>query len=241
MSSDVVSLSLETLIEEVKVEEAQMLLLVLVGSRLHGTSVSTSDYDFLLVVTDNTPLPEGAKVERAHLDVTIFTRSEYIAKLSDGGDFQTLEPLWVPEVCRWVCKEDFLPHWNGDLARVRVAVSSIASKGHAYAKILMTKEGNFRLAKKNLAHEIRNLRLGLQIVEHGRIVDYTETKELYEQIMAETSEDWAYYNQRWGAIAMTHQKEFISKTPEKVKVPKPPKHRRRRAEREEKASTSLQD
>jgi predicted nucleotidyltransferase len=220
--------NISRVIAEIQIAESEILNLLLVGSRLHGTASPTSDFDFIMIVSDGTHLPEGHKVERSTLDVTIFTRSEYITKLESGEDWQTLEPLWAPPTCRWIFKEDFLPFYNRDLSKLRVAVSSIANKGHAYAKILMTKESNYLLGKKNLAHEIRNLRLGMQIIDTGSIIDYTETKDIYDLIMAETSTDWTYYNERWGSIAMTHQKEFISKTPEKIKAPKPPKQRKKR-------------
>ena len=222
-----VGYSVTTVLAEIHIDASKIVNLLLVGSRLHGTSLPSSDYDFLLVTSDDTTFPEGSKVERDNLDVTIFSRSEYIAKLQAGDDWQTIESLWLPSDVRWIFNEDFLPFYNHDLSKLRAAVSSIANKGHAYAKIMMTKQSNFHLGRKNLAHEIRNLRLGIQIIDHGRIIDYTETKEVYEQIMAETSEDWSYYNERWGSVAMAHQKEFISKTPEKVKVAKPRKQRRK--------------
>lgn len=220
---EVVKYDLNRLIAVLQIPETEIIDLLLVGSRLHGTASPASDYDFILIVKDGTHLPEGNKVEREDLDVTIFTRSEYLAKLNAGDDWQTIEPLWLPSACRWIFKEDFLPRYNSDMSKLRVAVSSIANKGHAYAKILMTKENNFNLGKKNLAHEIRNLRLGIQIVKFGSITDYTESKEIYEQIMAETETDWEFYNLRWGSVAMAHQKEFISITPKKIKEPKPPK------------------
>lgn len=209
------------------VEEAQVVNLILVGSRLHGTASPTSDYDFIMVVEDGTHLPYGSKVEKDNLDVTIFGGSEYKAKIEEGNDWQTLEPLWVPESFRWIFKEDFLQYYKRDLANLRVAVSTISAKGHSYAKILMTKESNFYLAKKNIAHGIRNLRLGIQIIEHGGIIDYTESKDLFEQITAETSEDWNYYHEKWGSLAMQHQKEFVAMTPAKVKPPRAPRKRNR--------------
>jgi predicted nucleotidyltransferase len=215
-----VTLTLEELLLTVKIEDTKVLNLILVGSRLHGTASASSDYDFIMIVQDDTILPEGKKVERDNLDVTIFTRSEYEESLRKGEEWQTIETLWVPPSFRWKFTEDFLPFYNSDLSRLRVAVSSIASKGHAYAKILVNKEGNFRLAKKNIAHEIRNLRLGIQIATHGSIIDYTETKEILAQIMQDPAQSWDEINERWGSIAMQYQKDFISRTPEKIKIPK---------------------
>ena len=211
------------LLSILQIEDAKVLNLILVGSRLHGTAADGADYDFIMVVLDDTILPEGKKVERPDLDVTIFTKSEFEDSLKTGENWQTIETLWVPFLYRWKFTEDFLPVYNSDPSRLRTAVSSIASKGHAYAKILVTKEKNFRLAKKNIAHEIRNLRLGIQLITHGSITDYTESHELFHQIMADPSENWTEINDRWGNIAMQHQKEFISLTPEKVKIPKAPK------------------
>lgn len=209
------------------IEESQVVLLVLVGSRLHGTASPTSDYDFLMVVADGTDLPLGTKVESENLDVTIFFHSEYKDKVIEGTDWQVIEPLWAPESNLLVSKEDFLPFYERNLVNLRVAVATISNKGHSYAKILMTKEQNYYVAKKNLAHGIRNLRLGIQIIEHEGIIDYTETKEIYEEILAETSEDWAYYHEKWGAVAIKHQKAFVALTPDKIRPPREPKKRNR--------------
>lgn len=228
-SKPTVECDLQRVIAEIGIDESQIIALTLVGSRLHKTALPDSDYDFIAVVKDETELKEGKKIERDFLDVTIFTRSEYKQKIEEGTDWQTTEPLWAPKEFKWISKEDFTQYYAKDLMNLRTAVSSIASKGYAYAKILMTKEQNFQLAKKNLAHGIRNLRLGIQLIKYGEIVDYSESKELFEEIMAETSEDWSYYHEKWCPIVMTHQREFIALTPQKIKPPKPPRKRKNRA------------
>lgn len=210
-----------------QIADEQIINVWLVGSRLHGIASPGSDYDFLVVIKDDTPLPLGKRIEKEGLDVTIFTRSEYIEKIALGEDWQTIEPLWIPDEFRWKFLEDFLPFWCKDYAKLRIAVSTIASRGHQYAKILVQKENNINLAKKNILHELRNLRLGIQIVDHGMIKDYTETKELFPLIMAENWDtSWEVINDRWRPKAMEFQKEFMAKTPEKEKkasVPKPKK------------------
>lgn len=218
--------SKESLLIDLQISDEQVRCLYLVGSRLHGTSSSDSDWDFIMVVDDETKLPEGKRIERDDIDVTIFTFTEYKETLGIGEEFQLIETVWLPETFKWKEEIDPKNYYFVDHSKLRVAISKIANKGHAYAKILICKENNGTLARKNLAHEFRNLNFGIQIITLGYIADYQATLEIAHELMQETSTDWDYYSTKWGKRAMALQKEFISLTPQKIKLPKEPKHRR---------------
>jgi hypothetical protein len=66
----------------------------------------------------------------------------------------------------------------------------------AKAKLLW-KDGNFAKGKKNIGHAIRYLLFGLQIIEHGIIVDFQISNPIYREIQSIGSDSYADYEKHF--------------------------------------------
>jgi len=62
----------------------------------------------------------------------------------------------------------------------------ISHKAFGYANICY-REGDPKKAKKNLVHSVRYLLLGIQLAEHGKIIDYTVANSHYNALLNDTT------------------------------------------------------
>lgn len=62
-----------------------------------------------------------------------------------------------------------------------------------------------------MIHSIRYVQFGLQIIEYGRISDFTVANTHFIEIMEETSEDCNFYNSKYGVLAKTLYKNVFLK------------------------------
>jgi hypothetical protein len=70
---------------------------------------------------------------------------------------------------------------------------------------LLWKDNDFKKSKKNLGHALRYLLLGLQILEHGTIIDYGAVNSISTEIITRTCQNFEdyereyrpYYNKFW--------------------------------------------
>ena len=110
---------------------------------------------------------------------------------------------------------DLTDDFKLDKEKLRVSVSTISSKASSYAKILATKENDFAKCRKNIVHSIRYLMFGMQIVEDGKISDYSCANVLAIQINSEKEESWENYEEKYiKGVAKQVYKKFHSLVPE---------------------------
>ena len=62
----------------------------------------------------------------------------------------------------------------------------ISHKAFGYANICY-REGDPKKAKKNLVHSVRYLMLGIQLAEHGKIIDYTVANSHFNALLNDTT------------------------------------------------------
>jgi hypothetical protein len=62
---------------------------------------------------------------------------------------------------------------------------------------------------------MRNTMFGIQLAQHGRIVDYHCAKALFDEIFADPSEEWQHYKDKYGTMAYALHREFLALMPEK--------------------------
>jgi predicted nucleotidyltransferase len=193
--------------ESIPFNKDEILFLSLHGSRIAETYNEDSDYDFLMVVPDyllNNLIDYGVKEDRSltlknNIDITIYTEQEFYQEIKDNS-IKCLESLWLPSEHIWIKNEKLNLNFILDKRKLRVSISTISTKAAHYAKILWNKEGGEEdkiKAKKNIAHSIRYPLYGLQILEYGKIIDYTCANIFYHRIMNDKKDDWKYYYEKY--------------------------------------------
>jgi hypothetical protein len=145
------------------------------GSHVYGTNHEGSDEDFIQVtlekeITDN-------------INIHSFTVTEFQSMLNNH-DIEILECYFLPE--EFKLKETYKEFTLSlDLGKLRVSISTITSNSWVKGKKKLTVMGDYDkyTAIKSIFHSIRILGLGIQIATHQRIIDYTEYKWLFQDLM----------------------------------------------------------
>lgn len=99
---------------------------------------------------------------------------------------EAIECVSLPEKNKWLEKIKF--ELVLDLDVLRKMVSWIARLRMSMARKRM--KGEPYKAKKCIFHGLRYLTFGIQLVNHGRIVDYSEANHYLKEIMDFPSDDW---------------------------------------------------
>jgi hypothetical protein len=164
------------------------------GSRVYGTYGPDSDYDFILV-------SESAGNEEIIVGEKNFkcVSREHFQEMLNEHNISALECLFLPE--ELVIKHP-KENWVFDL-NLSLLRKSISSKyNHAWVKAKKKlispydwAEDEMRRGQKSLFHSFRILQFGIQIAKYGRIINYSETNNIFEEIMLGDDErTWDYYN-----------------------------------------------
>lgn len=174
------------ILDELNITE-DVIAIIPYGSQVYGTADSKSDHDYI-IVTKGATLSNGAFKNNAvsNSDWTIqgvcYSRSGFTSALDDY------------EIGAWECfslpKEDYIYYtplfekfvlgkerkWDE-----KTMVKKIIQKASASRHIAdeQARTGYSDRAKKGFFHALRILHFGLQMKEHGKIVDFGACNEMY--------------------------------------------------------------
>lgn len=152
------------------------------GSQVYGTANSESDSDFIIVMKSGM-LGDGSfrlssplTSDDRSVQGVVYSRGGFINAINDY-DIAALECLSLDD--EDVIKKDWnfkVTNWNE-----KVMVKKIISKASASRHVAdqQAKSGYGDRAKKGMFHALRILHFGLQLKEHGKIVDFGACNEMY--------------------------------------------------------------
>lgn len=182
------------------------------GSRVYGTSKPMSDYDFIIITKNITRDTLGLS---NHVHATIYSLKDYMQRLEDH-EISILECMSLPK--EMMVKSLIHPQLKEiNLEKLRHSISGKSSnslvKANKKLKLYDDRQSHY-IGLKSMFHSLRMIRFGIQIATHGKIVDYGECNELYDQMLNETL-DWDFlfakykpYHNAW----MTEFRELAPKT-----------------------------
>lgn len=152
------------------------------GSQVYGTADSKSDHDFI-IVTKSATLSDGSF--RASAPLTSKDYSIQGVLYSRGGFIDAINNYDIAALeCLSLADEDvLLKKWNFKVTNWnnKQMIKKIISKASASRHVAdqQAKTGYTDRAKKGMFHALRILYFGLQLKEHGKIVDFGECNEMY--------------------------------------------------------------
>jgi hypothetical protein len=162
------------------------------GSQVYGTASKYSDHDYVLVAK-NSLLNSGSFKNNAvsnsdyTIQGTLYSRGGFTDAINNYS-MPALECLsllpeqvvlkkWPFKVQKWDTKE-----------MVKKVVQQASASRHIADK--QAKSGYEDRAKRGMYHALRILMFGNQLKEHQKIVDFTESKDLYDRMMSIEDEDF---------------------------------------------------
>lgn len=188
--------TLEVVLERLRAKfdpaiDARLLNLYQLGSRVYGTANEQSDWDFMAIVTHTVFLPDDGEhylwecYDDGEINVALYD-AHYFGLMVREHRMEAIECVCLPRQYVWLEKKQFVLELDLDV--LRPMVSWITRLRMSMAQKRMTLEPY--KAKKCIFHAIRYIVFALQVVEHGKVVDYSAANHYLKEIMDHPSSEW---------------------------------------------------
>jgi hypothetical protein len=166
------------------------------GSRVYLSNSIDSDYDYIIVYKQSL-LPSGSFKDNAktsndyEIQGTCYSRGGFIDAINNY-QMSALEAIFLPDDMIVKKTFDFKLNKFEEKQFVKKVITLASASWHN--AILSYKDENYDYVDKNIYHALRILDFGLQIKEHGKIINYGSMNELklkiYDEIYVCEPKEW---------------------------------------------------
>jgi predicted nucleotidyltransferase len=180
----------------------------LFGSRLYRCNTSTSDYDFIAIVGgpyfDNSKLFEA---ENVNVNVLHIDYINYLLRVNTIWIMMLVSPN-LPREFVYLDRIKF-SKWELDLYRLKATVISDSQHNWSKAKkyCIQKQFRDANICKKNIIHAIRHVLLGLQVCQHGDIIDYECANDIWRELFL-LDQQFESFDQEWKFYESQYKKTF---------------------------------
>jgi predicted nucleotidyltransferase len=182
------------IIEQAGIHPLKTRNIYLYGSRIYGTNRVDSDYDIILIGAALVEHKElEAKINDARLNIHIITPDKFKRDL-ESHNIMNLECFFSPEWAKIQEKENL----KFTLNKKKLAKNIIAQSFNSWqgGKFKLN-EGDIYRGLKSVFHSLKMLIFAIQIMENGKIVDFTAANYLYEEINKCDEIEWEYFREKY--------------------------------------------
>lgn len=167
------------------------------GSHVYGVNTKKSDFDYYRISEKFNGYTE-IRVE--NIDVHEVS-PKHFQEMLDDHHIAAMEVYFFSKKVQNDFKFDL------NLSDLRRSISAVVSNSWVKAKKKMVKEGEDYIGRKSMWHSIRILMYGIQIAKHGRIVDFKEANQYYNDIVM-TDTPYEVLKNRYHDMMLKNQTEF---------------------------------
>lgn len=185
-------LSYQEILERAKLDDSNVINAYCYGSRVYGTATNYSDYDYIFVVKKR----DNEQFSDRLININFFTDEGHQQRL-DEHEISALECQFLsPE---FILKETKKYEFKLDVAKLRHSLSRKSSNSWVKCKKKLTVIEDFDVdvGRKSMFHSFRIIDYGLQIAEHGKIVDYGSCNNIFHEIMTHYTWDTLFDHFKW--------------------------------------------
>lgn len=180
----------------------------LYGSSIYGTSTEDSDIDYIIVAHENVwPHINEYHPGYEMCDVTLMTPADFEKRLEDH-QISALE-------CAFLDTTFNMPI---DKVKLRRSISQACELAWVKARKKLDKVSPDyapHIGRKSAWHALRIADFGLQILEHGRILNYASMNHLYQTLLdCETWADIVHHEQDFYGILRAKRSKIRALVPE---------------------------
>lgn len=185
-------LSAEHICQSLKLDLSKVLNIYPYGSKVYGTAGPDSDEDFVIVFKGSL-LPSGAFKDNAissddcKIQGVCYSRSGFIDAINNY-QINALECIFLPADKMIKSTMPFAMQKFVLKDMTKKIITTASSSWHF--STMSFKDGDIEYVKKNIYHALRILEFGIQIKEHGRIIDYSASNETRKLIYEVDDEDF---------------------------------------------------
>lgn len=171
--------------KELNLNEKDIVNIYPYGSRVYGNHSEDADYDYVIVFK-SAFLDNGAFKNNAissadrKIQGSVYSRSGFQDAINKY-DMAALECVYLDDDKVLKKVWPFKPPRIEKHSFIKNVITNTSNS--QYRAVNRYKDGDIRMAKKGVYHSLRVLTFGLQIMEHGKIVDYGACNDLLDTIM----------------------------------------------------------
>ena len=173
--------------DKLDIDESKILNIYPYGSKIYGTDTEDSDDDFVIVYKSSL-LPSGAFKDNAIssndwlIQGTCYSRSGFLDAI-DKYQINALECIFLPEdkIIQKKMNFNIRKFYKKEFSKNIITTASASWHNSKLSYI----DDNIDSAKKNFYHALRILDFGNQILEHGKIINYSSMNETKKDIYNE--------------------------------------------------------
>ena len=156
-------------------EITEVCAIYVVGSHLWQSCHKNSDWDLVIIVKN--PLYEALNAHKGNIDVWILSADEYSGFIKDHL-IQALITVWVPDSLVLFTTNTFNPRriFSYSSMAIQLALDKLYERDVRVAEKHFVK-GDPKGGVKVIKHLLRQLTLSSQVIEHGKIIEYTSNED----------------------------------------------------------------
>lgn len=181
------------------------------GSRVYGTNSEKSDYDFIII--SNKSVKEFALSSNDNkINVHLYSVSDFQEQLNNHK-ISAMECFFLPKDKLLKSSNLFKFKLNKNLLRSVISEKASHSWVKAKKKLEVEKDKDVYIAKKSLFHSLRIIDFGTQIAKDGKIIDYSSSNNIWDEIKDDGIDDWDFYKEKYQDIFNSRMTEFRKLAP----------------------------
>lgn len=158
------------------IHRSRVFNIYLFGSRVYGTFNTKSDWDIIMVANNSV---EAIEIKGDEFNIHVYTPDKFKSDL-EWHRPNNLECIFAPDFAKLLEKIDF-SDFKINLIKLRHATSHVSSYSWVKAKKKL-EAGEYFIGIKSLYHSLRIPMFSNQIIETGRIVDFTCANSIWDKI-----------------------------------------------------------
>ena len=195
------------IIEDFSLNEKDILTIFSYGSRVYKTDSEKSDYDFIIIMNDDSIDRDSMQSSYHNINCSIYRISSF-QDLLDRHKVSSMECFFLPNDLR--LKNDAKLSFSLDKKKLRHSISKKSSESWVKSskKFEVEKDRNVYIAKKSLFHSLRIIDFGIQIAKFGTIKDYQSSNYLWEEIKNNPEDTWLPYKEKYQLFYNKISSEF---------------------------------
>lgn len=193
------------IIEQTGIHPLKIRNIYIYGSRIYGTHRIDSDFDIILIgasLIEHTEIQ--AKIENSILNIHIITPDKFKRDL-ESHNIMNLECFFSPEFARIQEKEILKFVLNKKKLSKNIIAQSFNSWQGGKFKL---NEGDIYRGLKSIFHSLKMLMFAIQIMEHGKIIDFNEANYLHKEINDCDEIEWEYFREKYLPIKINLEKKL---------------------------------
>lgn len=186
----------ELILRDFRLKDEDIINVYPFGSQIYKTATYKSDHDFIVIVNNNVTDKDLREKSANKLNINIFNEGRFLEKLQDHK-MAILECISLPPELMLKNSKQFNFKLNSSKLLEYVTIKCDDDWNRAYKACI---EGNIYSAQKSIFHVIRSLDFGIQIMNNGKITDYSSMNDIWFDLKDFYSFDWKPYEEYFGGI-----------------------------------------